>query len=82
MNLLIPTIMLISCLYIVWYMMREKQPSDKIGQLIEPELTEEQMLIIEQKIHRDKYEIGWWKMNGRFNVMQYVKYLEYKEVNG
>lgn len=34
---------------------------------------------IEQKIQR--YEIGWWKMDGRFNVMQYVKYLEYKEVN-
>ena len=71
--------MLISCLYIVWYMMRENKQT--VVEITEPTLTEEQMLIIEQKIQRDKYEIGWWKMNGIFNVMQYVKYLEYKEVN-
>ena len=71
--------MLISCLYIVWYMMRENKQT--VVEITEPTLTEEQMLIIDQKIQRDKYEIGWWKMNGIFNVMQYVKYLEYKEVN-
>ena len=79
MNLLIPTIMLISCLYIVWYMMREKKQT--VVETVEPTLTEEQMFIIEQKIQRDRHEIGWWKTGGRFNVMQYVKYLEYKEVN-
>ena len=55
MNLLIPTIMLLSCLYIVWYMMREKKQT--VVEITEPTLTEEQMLIIEQKIQRDKYEI-------------------------
>ena len=65
--------MLISCLYIVWYMMREKKQT--VVEVTEPTLTDDQMLIIEHRIQRDRYEIGWWKMNGRFNVMQYVKYL-------
>ena len=60
-------------------MMREKKQTIELTE--EPTLTEEQMFIIEQKIQRDKYEIGWWKMGGRFDVMQYVKYLEYKEIN-
>lgn len=60
-------------------MMREKKQT--VVETVEPTLTEEQMFIIEQKIQRDRYDIAWWKMNGRFNVMQYVKYLEYKEVN-
>ena len=60
-------------------MMREKKQT--VIETFEHTLTDEQMFIIEQKIQRDRYEIGWWKMHGRFNVMQYVKYLEYKEVN-
>ena len=60
-------------------MMRENKQT--VVEITEPTLTEEQMLIIKQKIQRDKYEIGWWKMNGRFNILHYVKYLEYKEVN-
>ena len=60
-------------------MMREKKQT--VVETAEPTLTDEQMFIIEQKIQRDRYEIGWWKRHGRFDVMQYVKYLEYKEVN-
>lgn len=73
--------MLISCAYLVWYMIREnKQPVEVIET---PELTEEQMFIIEQKMQRDNlFCANWWKMNGRFNTSHYVKYLEYREVNG
>lgn len=74
MNLLIPTIMLISCLYIVWYMMREKKQT--------VELTEEQIFNIEEKLHRDlKSCAPFWRENGHFNTAHYVKYLEYNEMN-
>lgn len=77
MNLLIPTIMLISCLYIVWHMMREKkQPNETII-----ELTDEQVGNIESKLKRDKDIIHYWRNTGRFNITHYVKYLEYKEAN-
>lgn len=73
MHYLIPITMLISCAYLIWYMIREKQKQELLI-----ELTDEQVSIIEDKIKRDKDLIHWWRMNGNFNISHYVKYLEAK----
>lgn len=70
MHYLIPITMLISCAYLIWYMIREKKQDPLI------ELTDEQVGIIEDKLKRDKDLIHWWRINGNFNISHYVKYLE------
>jgi hypothetical protein len=76
MNLLIPTILLIACILIIRYMVKESKPVEVIQEV---ELSEEDMFIIEEKMKRDMlFCANWWKIQGRFNTAQYVKYLEYK----
>lgn len=73
---MIPLIMLISCAYLIWYMANEKKkPVEKII-----ELTDEQVYNIECKLKRDKDIIHYWRTVGNFNIVQYVKYLERKEI--
>lgn len=80
MNLLIPTILLIACVLIVRYMVKESKPVETIQEV---ELSEEQMFIIEEQMKRDMlFCANWWKIQGRFNTSQYVKYLEYKASKG
>ncbi len=80
MNLLIPTILLIACILIVRYMVKESKPVETIQEV---ELSEEQMFIIEEQMKRDMlFCANWWKIQGRFNTAQYVKYLEYKASKG
>jgi hypothetical protein len=41
------------------------------------------MFIIEEQMKRDMlFCANWWKIQGRFNTAQYVKYLEYKASKG
>lgn len=80
MNLLIPTILLIACILIVRYMVKESKPVEVIQEV---ELSEEDMFIIEETMKRDMlFCANWWKIQGRFNTAQYVKYLEYKASKG
>jgi len=80
MNLLIPTILLIACILIVRYMVKESKPVETIQEV---ELSEEDMFIIEEQMKRDMlFCANWWKIQGRFNTAQYVKYLEYKASKG
>lgn len=68
--------MLISCAYIIWYMIQEEKQEPLV------ELTDEQVSKIESKLKRDKDLIHWWRMNGNFNINQYLKYLENEVLNG
>ncbi len=80
MNLLIPTILLIACILIIRYMYKESKPVETIQEV---ELSEEQMFIIEEQMKRDMlFCANWWKIQGRFNTAQYVKYLEFKASKG
>ena len=81
MNLLIPTILLIAMIVISYVMYREHKTIQEPIQ--EVELSEEDMFIIEEQMKRDMlFCANWWKIQGRFNTAQYVKYLEYKAGNG
>jgi hypothetical protein len=77
---MIPLILLIACILIVRYMVKESKPVETIQEV---ELSEEQMFIIEEQMKRDMlFCANWWKIQGRFNTAQYVKYLEYKASKG
>ena len=84
MNLLIPTILLIAMIVISYVMYREhKANTIVIFKVQEVELSEEEMFIIEEQMKRDMlFCANWWKIQGRFNTAQYVKYLEYKASKG
>jgi ribosomal silencing factor RsfS len=61
-------------------MYKEHKANDiVIFKVQEVELSEEDMFIIEEQMKRDMlFCANWWKIQGRFNTAQYVKYLEYK----
>jgi len=78
---MIPLIFLIAIVLILRYMYKESKPV--IEPIQEVELSEEDMFIIEEQMKRDMlFCANWWKIQGRFNTAQYVKYLEYKASNG
>ena len=79
-TLMIPLIFLIAIVLILRYMYKE---SKQVEPIQEVELSEEDMFIIEEQMKRDMlFCANWWKIQGRFNTAQYVKYLEYKASKG
>ena len=80
-TLIVPLIFLIAMIVISYVMYREDKPIQEPIQ--EVELSEEDMFIIEEQMKRDMlFCAKWWKIQGRFNTAQYVKYLEYKASKG
>lgn len=80
-TLIIPLIFLIAMIVISYVVYKEDKPVQEPIQ--EVELSEEEMFIIEEQVKRDiLFCANWWKIQGRFNVAQYVKYLEYKASKG